>query len=198
MFRNKLQQLRKNCTTWSRGPILVAVRCEQTHTQGSIHAFLSMLDRTVVKRDWWASRYTRRRGAKETDMSDRVKMKDRRGGGEDGDDFPIVEVEKRWWEHDVRVPGRAVIYSDRVKDDRLEVCAKLPSGRIIRGRFFTPRELMLFWRYESKKSRDAGDTGDAGACLQIARELAKEYCLGAVDDFFPGESYVKPPGAMVH
>ena len=131
-------------------------------------------------------------------MINRVKMKNRPGGGEDRDDFPIVEVEKRWWEHDLRTPGRAVVYSDRLKDGRLEVCAKLPSGRFIRGRFFTSRELMLFWQYESRKSHDAGDAGDAWACLRIARELVKEHGLDVADDFFSGESYVMPPGISVH
>jgi hypothetical protein len=47
-------------------------------------------------------------------MSDRVKMKNRSGGGAEPDDFPIADMEKRWWEHDLRVPGRAVIYSYQV------------------------------------------------------------------------------------
>lgn len=82
-----------------------------------------------------------------------------------------------------------------MKDGRLEVCAKLPSGRFIRGRFFTSAELMLFWKYESQKSHDAGD---AWACLRIARELVKEHGLDVADDFLSGESYVMPPGISVH
>ena len=131
-------------------------------------------------------------------MINRVKMKNRPGCSEDSDDFPIVEVEKRWWEHDLRAPGRAVVYSDRVKDGRLEVYAKLPSGRFVRGRFFTSAELMLFWKYESQKSHDAGDAGDAWACLRIAQELVKEHGLDVDNDFFAGESYVMPPGITVH